>query len=140
MCVWTAAGAFLLPDFLGSIYNSVYNVSQTVAFILAPFWEEVIYRWLPYTLALSQERLATAVAKLTNARLSIQNNFMTSAWIGSSILFGLAHGHYPLGVVYQGVYGLFFFLMMAKSRNLLWPIALHLSWNIFVMCMSLYAM
>jgi membrane protease YdiL (CAAX protease family) len=114
MYLWSILGIYLFQDPHSSIYYSkgVFN-----AILIGPIWEEIVFRLVPYTIAVSLSKIS-------------KTDVLTSVWIGSSVIFGLAHHNYPYGILYQGVYGLFFFLMLGKSNNLAWPIALHMLWNI----------
>lgn len=78
--------------------------------IIAPIVEEVIFRGLAY---------------------SRMKKGMPTVWamILTSVLFGLAHGH-PVWMLYTFAFGLVLIWVFERTRSLIAPIVLHISYNL----------
>ena len=78
--------------------------------IIAPIVEEVVFRGLAY---------------------SRMKKGMPTVWamILTSVLFGLAHGH-PVWMLYTFAFGLVLIWVFERTRSLVAPIVLHISYNL----------
>lgn len=107
-----AASILGVPPMSQVMYNPV--VVFFWAVIMAPCWEEAIFRYFPAKLAQSIDS-------------GDRNRFKIAIIIFSSIIFGLVHGS-VLNILIQGVGGLFLFWIYCKN-GLVWSILSHALWN-----------
>lgn len=83
------------------------------ACLIAPFWEELVFRYLP-------RKIGDVAPKL-----------MVPMIIVSSILFGLIHSGVP-SILIQGVIGFSFFWLYMKNGSIVWTMLAHALWNLIV--------
>lgn len=91
-----------------------------MACVWAPFWEEIMYRWVPLTLA---QRI--------DAKFDL--NILWPVILLSSTIFGLDHGEGAVSLLYQGLGGIIYCLLYLKNNNsILSTMVLHSVWNTLV--------
>ena len=84
------------------------------ACLIAPLTEEVIFRLLPLTFVQNQKK-----------------DIILTTVIASSVLFGWAHGHGYISILYQGVMGFVFACVYIKNGYNYWSsVILHSLWNL----------
>lgn len=111
---WAFPGFFdEITDYLVGV-TVIAKSSFIAACILAPLWEEAIFRYFP-----------REMARLKDRELLVPFFFV------SCIIFGLLHGT-PVNILVQGVAGAVFFLLYLRT-NLFWAMLLHGSWNFLLM-------
>lgn len=82
--------------------------------IMAPLWEEAVFRYGPITLIKSVSPKLVPVVVLV-----------------SSIIFGLGHGYGIASILLQGMMGLVFACVYLKNGSIWYAILLHSAWNIY---------
>lgn len=116
MCIWI----FFVTLALSKLYRGFQFYTppseQFVFFttvILAPFWEEAVFRYFPITLA---------------RKLGV-DNFLIPFMVLSSIIFGLGHGS-PINILIQGAMGFVMACIYVKNGFSYWStVTLHALWN-----------
>lgn len=103
--------------FLKVIYSNHFLITFFSACILAPIWEEYIFRYLPF--------------KFLNLS-KYKDQFLIPMILGSNILFGLAHGG-PINILIQGVGGLFLSYLYFKYESFWLNVLSHALWNFFIL-------
>lgn len=98
------------------VYVNPIMVTFFMSCIFAPLWEELLFRYVPI--------------QIVNASNNA-SKLMLPVVIGSSILFGLAHGG-PLNILTQGVGGLFLSYLYIKYESYWLNVLSHALWNFFV--------
>lgn len=108
----------LVVTFLDFLNTPAQVITPQVSFffscIMAPLWEEVIFRLMPITLARRfDERLLPIVV------------------VSSSIIFGIGHGYGIVSILIQGMMGFIFACTYLKNGNIIYAMLLHSAWNIY---------
>lgn len=92
-------------------YSSPFIVEVFLVVILAPLWEELVFRALPLTFIKDYPKLLIPVMVFT------------------SIIFGLLHGE-PINILIQGVMGFVMASVYIKNGYSYWSsVAIHALWN-----------
>jgi hypothetical protein len=82
--------------------------------VLAPLWEEAMYRWAPLIIA-----------------YKINKEIVWPTAIFMTLTFGWAHGYGMHGIYFQGMMGLFCsFVFIKCGMQFRWALAFHILWNI----------
>lgn len=118
--IWVAVVGRALEEYTGMPVNRslptdvVYYL--VFACVIAPLWEEAVYRYAPITLSND---------------LGIKNSLPII--ILSSYLFGIAHGYVIYSIMIQGVMGLTASIIYeANGNSYLSSVAFHSGWNLLV--------
>jgi len=91
------------------------------ACILAPLWEEAVFRVLPIK-----------VAQVLGKKDTSNSNLLLWTCIASSIIFGIGHGS-VFNILLQGVGGLLFSWLYLKNNNSYWSVVgAHFLWNFMI--------
>lgn len=92
-----------------------------VACVVAPVWEEFVFRVFPIKLAMMLDK-ALGIKSLW---------YVVGA---ASVWFGLGHDNFwPMQLIWQGCMGLVFSYVYIKNNCSYWPnVLLHAMWNFFV--------
>jgi len=116
------SGAYLLLLILGEIFFQKINFD----------FKEILFSILLFTIVAVEEEVLFRGYILKNLMVSF-NKYV--ALLVSSILFSLIHGFNPnidlLGFTNIFLAGIFLGISYIHTKNLWFPIALHLSWNLF---------
>lgn len=130
---------FLYAPSLGGNVSYLYMEAMTAidfffACVLAPLWEELMFRYLPFALFIAP-KLATAglsEEQIANNEKFIKT-FLGLLILSTSIIFGLLHGG-PINILFQGVGGIILwkiFLQSGKYRYW-YAVGAHALWNVSV--------
>lgn len=86
------------------------------ACILAPLWEELVFRVAPITIAKNAGK-----------------QYILPTIIISSCIFGMGHPDSPHPILFQGVMGFIFSLLYIKNNYSYWSVVtLHFMWNFYI--------
>lgn len=108
---------YLYPDrnIGGQLFTPPAIYSAFIACLVAPVWEELLYRYGPLTIA-----------------RKFNKEYVLPVLVMSSCLFGWAHGDCQEGVMIQGVMGFVFGCVYIKNGfSLASSIFLHFLWNLY---------
>lgn len=84
--------------------------------ILAPLWEELVYRYGPITIARNAGK-----------------QYILPTIVIVSAIFGMQHYDSPHPILFQGVMGFIFSLLYIKNNYSYWSsVTLHCMWNSYV--------
>lgn len=100
----------------GFHWSQNYNIYLISAIVVAPLYEEIIYRGLSTEYLLSK---------------NISPAFIV---ISTSILFGIMHLPSVNQVFYATILGLITSWIYTREKNLIYPIVFHLMYNFIVLC------
>jgi membrane protease YdiL (CAAX protease family) len=92
--------------------------------ILAPFWEELVFRVFPLSLA-------------TQLNEDVQRRTLIPIVFFTAIIFGLLHGS-VLNILIQGFGGLSLSYLYLKYKSYLWCVISHALWNISILVLTNY--
>lgn len=105
-------------DFFGVSYTAL--GSFVFQCILAPLWEEGVYRYAPIQIARKLKK-------------SSGQDFTIPIIIISSALFGWGHGNGPVSLIIQGVMGVLLSYVYIKNNYSYWSsVLVHFLWNISI--------
>jgi membrane protease YdiL (CAAX protease family) len=85
-----------------------------LACIMAPFWEEIVFRYFPLRLIQTLERPGI--------------NLVLPAVMFTSVIFGLAHGS-VFNILFQGASGMLLAWVFLKNNSYWSAVILHSLWN-----------
>jgi membrane protease YdiL (CAAX protease family) len=116
MCLWT----FFITVFHSKLYDGFQFIQPPsnayiffITVLLAPLWEEAVFRYFPISLA---------------RKLGV-NELLVPFMVLSSIIFGLGHGS-PFNILLQGIMGFMFSCIYVKNGYSYWStFTLHALWN-----------
>jgi len=91
-----------------------------LACIMAPLWEEIVFRYFPL-------RLAQAIEKAV-APEQPKINLVLPAVMFTSVIFGLVHGS-VFNILFQGVSGILLAWVFLKNNSYWSAVILHSLWN-----------
>jgi membrane protease YdiL (CAAX protease family) len=122
-CVWFPVGPLrqllrVIDEMLVPMFATCRGIDLAIISILAGIGEELLFR------GVLQEASAALIGG-TAGRYA--------AWIGTSILFGLAHWITPLYALLAGLIGLYLGWLLLFSGNLLLPIVAHAGYDFLVL-------
>lgn len=103
--------------------------------VLAPIWEEFIFRYLPFAIFIAPKLIEHPgmTEEQQKERAAYVRKFLGVMIVATSIIFGLLHGS-PINILFQGVGGIILwkiFLQSGKYRYW-YAVAAHALWNISV--------
>ena len=106
--------------------------------LMAPLWEELAFRYVPYRIAQWFELLMRKIdyllldKKLLSKHLPVTANFalMIPIMVCATLIFGWGHGNGTISLLIQGVGGLLLSIVYIKNNYSYWSsVTLHAMWN-----------
>lgn len=115
--------------------DSMTAIDFFFACVLAPLWEEFMFRYLPFALFIAPKLIEKAGLNedQEKERAQFVRRYLGLLILSTSIIFGILHGG-PVNILFQGVGGIILwkiFLQSGKYRYW-YAVGAHALWNISV--------